>query len=82
MGASKSYLRISASEAAFDQLAAANPRVLFYRQHDLFCTAAVCGATIPGTNRIWVYDRQHWTFEGAMYAAPFVACLLEGHGLL
>ena len=79
---SKSYLRIDEAETAYDQLATANSRVLVYRQHDLFCTSTVCGATIPGTSRIWVYDRQHWTYEGAMYAAPFFACFFDEHSLL
>ena len=82
IGDSKRYLKITESEAAYTQLAATSPRLFFYAQHDLFCTTTTCGATIPGTSRIWVWDRQHWTFEGAMYAAPHMACFLDDHGLL
>ena len=29
-----------------------------------------------------VGDRSHWTFEGALYVAPFLACFLDRNGLL
>ena len=49
----------------------------------LFCDqAATCGASIPGTHTIGIGDDSHLTLEGSMYVAPFLACFLEGKGLL
>lgn len=56
--------------------------VYAFRALDLFCTGGVCGAQVPGSTLVGVGDRSHWTFEGALYVAPFLACFLDRNGLL
>ena len=67
-----------AAEAAF---AAAGARV-FSGAFDALCGAETCDHRVPGTSTVAIVDRSHWTTEGSLYVAPFLACWLEGEGLL
>ena len=44
-----------------------------------FCKNGVCNALVPGTETVHTFDRDHWTFEGALFVAPFLACHLSAH---
>ena len=64
-----------------DDLARAGFAV-FDRALDLLCDGSTCGHRIPGTTTAAIVDRDHWTGEGSLFLAPFLACFLEDLGLL
>lgn len=54
----------------------------FFQAYDLFCSlrSGMCGYTVPGTSTVAIFDHDHWTFEAALYVAPFFACFLDSLG--
>ena len=71
------------ADDAFAALVTEEPGTTFhFKIMDLFCQSQLCGAHIPGTSTMAIADRDHWTFEGALYVAPFFACFLDRNGLL
>ena len=70
-------LRYSA-EAAFRDAGA----LVFNETLDLLCAGGVCDHRVPGTDTVGIVDTNHFTTEGSLYLAPFLACWLERVGLL
>ena len=70
-------LRQSA-EAAFREAGA----LVFNQTLDLLCRDGICDHRVPGTDTVGIVDTGHFTTEGSLYLAPFLACFLERAGLL
>lgn len=64
------------------QLATAHPHIHTFDVWPLMCdtTAYVCGAAIPGTNIIGIFDADHFTEDGALYLEPHLCAALWGPG--
>jgi hypothetical protein len=54
----------------------------FFMTYDLFCDDAQCGAYIPGTAEVSLYDRDHLSSSGSHYLGPFICSFLNERNLL
>lgn len=57
------------------------PDIIYIGYHHLVCDNDKCGAMIPGTTTLGIFDRHHMTEYGARYLAPFLCAYMSHQGL-
>jgi hypothetical protein len=62
---------------AFDKLENSTSNVIYFKVFDLMCEGDICGSRVPGKDTLLYYDKDHWSFEGSLFIAPYLACQLQ-----
>ena len=77
VGKSDAIAKRSDLTSAFESLAREHPNAFFFQLLDHVCTQEICNHMIPAANTLLIVDYDHWTFEGGLFIAQFLACLLD-----
>jgi len=49
----------------------------FFSYYELFCNNATCGALVPGTKTVAIFDQGHLATAGSLYLWPFFSAFMD-----